>query len=354
MQLRAPRSTLRAILSGVYLGLAICAVVMALQFFVADNFRVVVPGQIYRSSQLSQERLDKVARRHGIRTVINLRGYCPGLDWYKEEGRACNRLGVSQEDLGFSAGHLPPVTEIRRLVEVLDHCEYPILFHCFRGVDRTGLATVLALLLKTDTSYEAARRELALRHVHLPFGRTGHLDRFFNFYQDWLAKQGRAHSPDRFRHWVLNEYRGGPNTGEIALTGVVLAGPEQRRLFGPAGGPPPAPNEPHTVKLPRDLPTGVQVRLTNTSDTAWTFHPSDNTAMHAFLRLLSPQGELKHIGRAGRFHARVEPGQHIELILPVPALPPGRYYMQAGMLEEQHTFFQEVGMDLLHLELEVS
>src|SRR5439155_12628079 len=205
---------------GVLLGLAVCLGITLLNIFAADNLRVVIPGLVYRSSQLSQDALDRVARQLGIRTVINLRGYCAGQDWYAEEGRACGRLGLSQEDLGFSAGHLPPVAEVRRLVEVLDRCEYPILFHCFRGVDRTGLATVLVLLLKTDTPLREARRELALRHIHLTFGRTGNLDRFFDFYEKWLAAKGWSHSRERFRRWVLREYRGGADSARMELRGV--------------------------------------------------------------------------------------------------------------------------------------
>ena len=45
-------------------------------------------------------------------------------------------------------------------MEILDHVEYPIYFHCRRGADRTGLACVVAKVLTTDASWEEARGQL--------------------------------------------------------------------------------------------------------------------------------------------------------------------------------------------------
>src|SRR5262245_45343585 len=169
---------------GAATGLLLCLAVNLLNMFVGPNLHVVVPGAIYRSSQVSERTLDQLVRRLGIRTVINLRGNSDG-PWYAEECRASSRLGISQEDISFSANHLPSVQAVRHLVEVIDRSEYPILFHCFRGVDRTGLGTVIALLLRTDTPLDEARRALGLQYLHLSFGRTGNLDRFLDFYEEW-------------------------------------------------------------------------------------------------------------------------------------------------------------------------
>src|SRR5262249_61923255 len=119
------------------------------------------------------------------RTLITLRGLGASQAWYLEGGGGATRLNLALEDVGLSAGHLPGPAEVRRLVEVLDRSEYPVLFHCYRGVDRTGLACTIALLLRTDTTPAQARRCLGLRYLHLPWGRTGNLDRFFDLYEEW-------------------------------------------------------------------------------------------------------------------------------------------------------------------------
>ena len=45
---------------------------------------------------------------------------------------------------------------------------------------------------------------------HFAVGRAGVLDEFFDYYEAWLAAQGEPHTPDRFRHWVANDYCPGP------------------------------------------------------------------------------------------------------------------------------------------------
>src|SRR5262249_23653077 len=126
--------------------------------------------------------------------------------WYLDECRATHQHGVNQEDIGFSAGRLPPVPEIRRLVEVLDRTDYPIVLHCSRGADRTGLASAVALLLRTNASLDEGRRQLSPRYAHLAFGRPGNLDRFFDLYSEWLDAHGQQHSREMFRRWLLQEY----------------------------------------------------------------------------------------------------------------------------------------------------
>jgi predicted protein tyrosine phosphatase len=344
----------RAILRGVGLGLLVHVVVFLIHSFAANNLHTVVPGQIFRSSQMSGRSLERVIQKLGIRTVINLRGPCLDQEWYRDECRTTHQLNVSQEDICFSAGHLPPVDEVHHLVDVIDRSEYPILFHCFRGVDRTGLATTIALLLKTDTPLAEARKSLSMRFVHLPFGRTGHLDRFLDMYERWLTEQGQEHTRSRCREWLMHGYHGDCCKGRIELLGLIFPGSEKVQ-------PPPAaddyaevPNHRRMVPVPRDVPIGVHIRCHNTSDQPWVFHPNDNTGIHAYWHLLDAADIMVMRGRAGRFHARVQPGEHIDLTLPIPPMKSaGRYHMQATMIEEQHCFFHEIALEQLELELEV-
>ncbi|HEY1860639.1 MAG TPA: tyrosine-protein phosphatase, partial [Gemmataceae bacterium] len=190
---------------------------------VLGNVHVVIPGEVYRSAQLSDKELDGLCAQYGIRTVINLRGCCNPAPWYLDECRATHRHGVNQEDIGFSAGRLPPVQEIRRLVEVLDRTDFPVLFHCNRGADRTGLASAVVTLLLTDASLAEGRRQLSPRFSHLALGRPANLDRFFDLYSEWLDAQGLTHSREYFRHWLLKGYC----PGECRCELEILSFPEQ-------------------------------------------------------------------------------------------------------------------------------
>src|SRR5262245_9643718 len=147
---------LRALSAGVAFAVLLAAAVEGYRVAFGGNVHEVIPGSVYRSAQPTPERLERLVKKYHIRTVVNLRGCCDPDKWYVAESRASARLDLSQEDLPFSAVRLPSVPVVRDLVEVLDRSERPILLHCYQGVDRTGMAAVMALLLYTDTGLDEA------------------------------------------------------------------------------------------------------------------------------------------------------------------------------------------------------
>jgi len=295
----------------------------------AGNFHVVIPGQVYRCAQPSAQELDGIIRRHDIRTVINLRGECNPADWYLDECRTSHRHNVCQEDLCFSAGRLPATQELRRLVDVLDHTEYPVLFHCHRGADRTGLASAVALLLKTDATLAEGRRQLGLRYSHLALGRPANLDRFFDLYSEWLDGQGLSHSPAVFRRWLLDEYC----PGECRCNLELVHAPDHA-----------TPGEPFALL----------VGCANTSIKPWRLRPESNAGIHLFAVLTDLDGRYVTQGRAGFFDAVVNPGERIDLTLAMPPVAlPGKYRLQIDMVDAQHCYFNQTGQEPLEWELDV-
>jgi hypothetical protein len=328
----APRvrpSWLRQVALGALLGLLLALAGEAGRVLFLGNFHTVAPGRFYRCAQPSPAHLEQLIRAHDIRTVVNLRGCCSSFDWYLDECRTSAKLDVCQEDLCFSAGRLPAVPELRRLVEVLDHSEYPLLFHCQRGADRTGLASAVALLLHSDLPFEEARRQLGLRFGHVALGRPANLDRFFDLYREWLGRQGLAHSRDHFRRWIERDYCPG----------------ECRAALEP-------------LDLPRAVPAGEpfggRVRCRNISVKPWRLRPGASAGVHASVVVTDARGATMSVGRAGLFDAEVAPGQSIDLTLPVPAVRlPGRYRLTVDMIDEQHCNFFQVGSEPLEWEFEV-
>ena len=323
------RSLMRSVARGCLLGLGLASAAEAGRVLVGGNFHVVVPGRVYRCAQPSPGRLEHLIRTYGIRTVVNLRGTCLGNDWYHAQARVTAALDVCQEDLCFSAGRLPSVPEVRRLVEVLDRCDTPILMHCQRGADRTVLAAAVAVLLRGESSYEEGRRLLGPRFGHVALGRPVNLDRFFGLYERRLAERKQAHSPDAFRRWLVSDYRPGPCWCEITL----LAAPDHVR--------------------PRE-PFACRVRCRNTSGESWRFQAGNNAGMHVNFVVADAEGVKVANGKGGLFDAEVGPGESIDITLPVPGLPgPGRYLLVADMAEEQHCNFFQVGSEPLEWEFEV-
>lgn len=325
---RGGRPLWRSVLRGCAWGLLLATALEAIHVEALGNFHEVVPGRVYRCAQPSPAELERLIRDHGVRTVINLRGRSDPQDWYMDECRVTQRLDVAHEDVAFSAGRLPPAAEVRRLIDVLDHCAYPIAFHCQRGADRTGLCAAMVTLLQTDRGLAAARLQLGLRYGHLALGRPGNLDWFLDLYAAWLRSAGLTHSPAVFRRWCLEGYCPGPCSARL-------------EWVAPRG------------VLPCKKPTGLRVRAHNTSSQVWHLCPDTYAGVHMTYTLHTEGGGYETVGRAGLYAADVPPGGSIELTLPLPPLPAGHYHIVVDMIDEQQCCFYQTGSEPLDEELEV-
>jgi protein tyrosine phosphatase (PTP) superfamily phosphohydrolase (DUF442 family) len=295
---------------GVAILLAVPLGYEALRVFAGSNRHTVLPGRVYRCAQPDGSDLRELVRDKHIKTVINLRGVSPGYDWYQVEARTLHELNVSQEDVTLSANRLPPPAELRRLIDVLDHTDYPVLLHCKQGADRTGLASAVVLLLYTDATLADARWQISPVYGHFRFGRTAAIDAFFDRYEAWLAGQGVEHTPERFRHWALEVYSPGPARSELTWL-----------------APPPSP-------APAGQPVALRVRAVNRSAEPWELKPGNYAGVYLEYVVVAKEGlELVYRGQAGLYRATVPPGGSIDLLAAVPPLPPGRYVVKAEMTD---------------------
>lgn len=121
------------------------------------RLRIVEPGRVYRSGQMTAEGFTDAVQRYGLRTIINVQDEFPDPDidlsfWNKrsiKESQLCRQLGVRYVHLmpTLLPRHLipqqrPPV--IDQLLSILDdEANYPLLIHCHAGLHRTGLLTAI-------------------------------------------------------------------------------------------------------------------------------------------------------------------------------------------------------------------
>ena len=175
-----------------------------------DNWAAVVPGRLYRSNHPTPARLAAAARRHGLKTVINLRGHrqC-GSDALSRE--AAERVGLIHIDAPFESRGAPHRDRILRLAEIFRTMQEPALIHCKSGADRAGLASGLFLLMNGGSSAQALA-QLSWRFGHFSRSRTGILDAFFVRY----AAEAEGRTP--FLDWVRDGY------DEMALRRDFVAG----------------------------------------------------------------------------------------------------------------------------------
>ena len=284
-------------------GLVIVAVVAflaeAVRVTALANRHTVIPGKVYRSAQPSEDDVRELVRDKGIKTILNLRGLCQDTDWYQEESRSAHDLGISQEDITLSANALPPPNELRRVVEVLDRTEYPVLIHCRRGADRTGLVSTMALLLHTDATLGEARQQLWLRYGHFRFGRTASMDKFFDLYEAFL--EDGTHTPARFRDWVARHYCPGPARSHLSWV------------------------EPFPNGIAASIPVGLPVRAQNLSNVPWELKPGTFASVHVSFAVFNDAGKDVFSNRAGFRFETVPVGRSTEVLIPLPGLAPGRY-----------------------------
>jgi hypothetical protein len=182
---------------------------------------------------------------------------------------------------------------------------------------------------------ETARRQLSLRFGHLAMGRVNVLNRFFDFYEHWLDQTDKTHDAATFRHWLMNEYRGGPCQHRIEEVTRITPAPRLGR------------------------PIGYRVRIRNVSDRAWHFKPGATAGVHLgyFLSLINPDGpgqDPVEVVRAALVDRVVEPGETFTATVVVkPLVNPGRYRLRIDMVEEGHCWFYQIGAEPYAEEFEV-
>jgi protein tyrosine phosphatase (PTP) superfamily phosphohydrolase (DUF442 family) len=138
------------------------------------RLRVVIPGRIYRSGQLTVAGFTDVVHQLGIQTIVNLQDDYPDPDlcqsfWDRrttKESELCHRLGVRyvliEPDL-ISRTRIPAErpAAIDRFLELMDDASiYPVLIHCKAGLHRTGLLSAVYRMEYQGWSNGEACREL--------------------------------------------------------------------------------------------------------------------------------------------------------------------------------------------------
>jgi protein tyrosine/serine phosphatase len=148
---------------------------------ISGNVHEVVPGELYRSAQLSGPFLNEIVDRYGIRSIINLRGKNSGLKWYQDELAAATRKGITHIDIDMSASQEPSAATIDRLIAAYKTAPKPILVHCEAGSDRSGLASAIYELIIDHRPATEASKQLSFYYGHFPWltSKTGAMDRAF-------------------------------------------------------------------------------------------------------------------------------------------------------------------------------
>jgi len=163
------------------------------------NLHEVDPGKVYRVARgkLDDAPFAELLRRLGIRTAVDLRRASaadgPGgpVDFAA--------LGIRYENVHLRSSVLVLPECLSRFVEILDGAEPPLLLYCKRGTDKSGFASMLALMLRNGVPLDAARAQLAF----IPFGHKKHRHGGpWHFIR--LLRETGPHSD--LRYWIRGSY----------------------------------------------------------------------------------------------------------------------------------------------------
>jgi protein tyrosine/serine phosphatase len=143
------------------------------------RFQMVDAG-IYRGGQPIREGFE-LLKRHGIKTVINL--------------RTENDEAAIVKELGMNYIHLPinlkmwskiPDKAIQRYFEIVnDPANHPIFFHCRRGADRTGALAGFYRIAVQGWGAEKAYKEA--RDIGMRWWYPAVKDQMYEFSRDYTA-----------------------------------------------------------------------------------------------------------------------------------------------------------------------
>lgn len=161
------------------------------------NFNAVVPGEIYRSAQLTADQMSGYIGAYKIKTIFNLRGENIGEPWYDAEVNESDRLNVRHVDFRMSARQELSRAQATALLQLMEEAEKPLLIHCKDGADRTGLAAALYLVAVKKEDPKVAEAQLSLRygHISLPFIPEYAMERTFEHLTPLLEKSATSDRP---------------------------------------------------------------------------------------------------------------------------------------------------------------
>jgi len=167
-------STLQSWRQKLVFGLVFCAAMAATgvslwTFVLRDRlvpkrFGVVVPGEVYRSGQISRYLIRGVIEQNQIGTIIDLNGPEPSIAADQQaEAEVSESMHVRHYRFplrGNGTGKIERYADAITTLTNSQHGGVPVLVHCASGTQRTGACVVFYRLLVRKERPEAAYQEL--------------------------------------------------------------------------------------------------------------------------------------------------------------------------------------------------
>lgn len=136
----------------------------------------------FRSSQPTTYQLRRIIKKHGIKTVLNLRGYEKNSPLRALEEKVCKEAGVKLIYINTYSRKIPDDKMLEEFRETFKTIEYPVLIHCKAGADRAGIGSMLYLHYHKGVPLEHTKQLKFWPYGHIKYARTGLIDLFVELY----------------------------------------------------------------------------------------------------------------------------------------------------------------------------
>jgi undecaprenyl-diphosphatase len=306
--------------AAIVIAIAIAVVVAVwLALILGKNLHVVVPGAVYRSAQLTSDDLSELAAELQLASVLAVRAERPEKDWYLEETRAAEALGLELQYLNLDPDRMPSRQRLSELVAQIDRAPRPLLLHCRAGVERSGLASALVMLLE-GASVEKARDQFSIRYGFHPWLSQSNLPRVIDRYAAWLETHSVEHSAEVFRRWAMTDY-----VAEFYAAGLEIVEFPQATRVG------------EVIQL--------SLRVTNRSPEPMRFRAEKAFGVHVGMRLESVDSDaFERASRAGLQDLTLAPGESTLFEFGIGSVPkPGVYRLTIDLVDESVVWFSDMG-----------
>ncbi|MDP2787441.1 MAG: protein tyrosine phosphatase [Pseudomonadota bacterium] len=137
-----------------------------------------ISEEAFRSSQPTMWQMRRMVKKHGIKTILNLKGANPKSAYWAFEREQCEKLGIQLVDVKIASRSIPNGERIRRAKEVFESIEYPVWMHCKAGADRAGIYSTLYLYFRKNIPIEETDQLRLWPFGHIRHSRAGKIDYF--------------------------------------------------------------------------------------------------------------------------------------------------------------------------------
>ena len=148
-----------------------------------------ISDNAFRSSQPTMWQLRRMVRKHGIRTILNLKGANPNSAYWALEREQCEKLGIALIDIDIRSREAPRPEDIRRAKALFASIAYPVWMHCKAGADRAGIYATFFQHFHQQMPIERTDQLRLWPYGHFRLSKAGRIDHYLEHYLAYRQAQ---------------------------------------------------------------------------------------------------------------------------------------------------------------------